>query len=620
VLLALVVAALLEIAYGCAGDKGVAGFIEENVGEVAEALNCDFINCVAPDPCHTVAGNCDGLGHCSFPPATDGTPCGGGKVCSSGACVADCFIGGTLYTAGTANPGNVCQVCTPASSTTAWSNLADGSACAPGKVCAAGACVADCFIGAALFTAGAANSSDPCQVCTPASSTSSWVNLPDGTSCTLTRVCSSGSCVAQCYVGGVFYGNGVANPANACQVCAPASSTSAWSNQTDGTGCTLADACSQMNTCQAGVCTSGGMTTCMALDACHSAGTCAPTTGVCSDPTKPDGTNCGPGLVCNAGLCNGVNLCMSVTCMPLDQCHVAGTCAPSTGKCTNPNQPDGTTCDDGNPATVNDVCKSGVCAGVDNCKGVTCSAMDQCHTAGTCDPATGVCSNPTKADGTTCDDNNPNTLDDQCTGGVCKGSQPCVGVVCMGIDACHAVGTCSPTTGKCTNPNRADGTPCSDGTMATKGFTCTGGVCGPPNPCTGIACPAVDDCHEVGVCQLATVTCTNPAKPDGAICKGGVCKSGACILDSCASTTCTAMDECHDPGTCDHGTGTCSNPAKANGTACSKGACEGGVCEPTNYYACAAAPPRRAPSVAGLLAAAAALAGIRYRRRRSRGR
>src|SRR5216684_665797 len=42
----------------------------------------------------------------------------------------------------------------------------------------------------------------------------------------------------------------------------------------------------------------------------------------------------------------------------------------------------------------------------DLCAGVTCTASDQCHVAGTCDPATGMCSNPPKANGTACNDGN----------------------------------------------------------------------------------------------------------------------------------------------------------------------------------------------------------------------
>jgi hypothetical protein len=50
-----------------------------------------------------------------------------------------------------------------------------------------------------------------------------------------------------------------------------------------------------------------------------------------------------------------------------------------------------------------------------------CTPLDQCHDAGTCDTTTGVCSNPPKADGTVCDDQDPNTGPDMCQAGICQG-------------------------------------------------------------------------------------------------------------------------------------------------------------------------------------------------------
>lgn len=56
---------------------------------------------------------------------------------------------------------------------------------------------------------------------------------------------------------------------------------------------------------------------------------------------------------------------------------------------------------------------------------VVCAAQDQCHDAGTCDPATGQCSNPVKADGNVCDDGNACTVGDTCRAGTClPGPQP----------------------------------------------------------------------------------------------------------------------------------------------------------------------------------------------------
>jgi hypothetical protein len=90
-----------------------------------------------------------------------------------------------------------------------------------------------------------------------------------------------------------------------------------------------------------------------------------------------------------------------------------------TGTCSDPAKPDGTGCDDGNGCTQGDTCQAGRCTGGDP---RICTALDQCHDRGTCDPATGTCSTPTKADGTLCDDGDGCTEADVCVEGICVGN------------------------------------------------------------------------------------------------------------------------------------------------------------------------------------------------------
>ena len=232
----------------------------------------------------------------------DGTGCASGGVCSSGTCVADCFIGGVLIPAGTVDPLNGCQICTPATSTTTWSNEPDGLSCGSGQFCSSGTCASDCFISGVLVPASTVNPANACQVCTPATSTTTWTTEPDGTSCASGEVCSSGACVADCFLRDVLILAGTGNPANACQVCTPAASTTSWSSIADGTTCNDGNACTQTDACQAGACTGTNPVTCMPSDACHAAGTCDPTSGTCSNPTAADGTVC-PGGTCAAGVC-----------------------------------------------------------------------------------------------------------------------------------------------------------------------------------------------------------------------------------------------------------------------------------------------------------------------------
>jgi hypothetical protein len=121
---------------------------------------------------------------------------------------------------------------------------------------------------------------------------------------------------------------------------------------------------------------------------------------------------------------------------------------------------------------------SGVCA-VGN-QGV-CPASDQCHLAGTCDLQAGTCSNPAKADGVSCDDGNACTQSDTCQSGACLGANP---VTCPPPDGCHLAGTCEPASGVCSNPNAEDGSLCTDRNNCTAGDYCAGGACVPGTPFT----------------------------------------------------------------------------------------------------------------------------------------
>lgn len=116
-------------------------------------------------------------------------------------------------------------------------------------------------------------------------------------------------------------------------------------------------------------------------------------------------------------------------------------------------------CDDGNPLTSNDQCSAGMCSGTDPCAGVSCSASDQCHDVGSCDPATGLCSDPPSPPGTACDDGDVCTWPDACNSGSCAGtSYSCDdGDVCT-ADACNGDGSCinDPLGSACD-----DGDPCT---------------------------------------------------------------------------------------------------------------------------------------------------------------
>ena len=404
----------------------------------------------------------------------------------------------------------------------------------------------------------------------------------DGDACTQTDSCVAGVCSG---------GNTVVCSAlNQCHTVGTCNSETGLCDQPvkpEGTACNDGDACTQTDTCLAGECTGGNTVVCAASNQCHAAGICDSDTGQCSDPVRQDGTTCNDGDACTqtdsclAGACTGGN---TVVCQTTNQCHEVSTCNPETGLCDDPIKPEGTACDDGDGCTQTDTCLAGTCTGGNT---VVCAALDQCHTAGSCDSETGHCDNPIKATDTACDDANACTHSDTCQNGVCTGSDP---VICTASDQCHEVGVCDAATGLCDDPAKADGAVCNDANACTQTDSCVAGACAGGNP---IVCSALDQCHTAGTCNITTGTCDDPVKAAGAPCNDAnactrvdSCQNGVCT--GSAPAVCSASDQCHAAGTCDAATGTCSNPAQIDGATCNDGnactaddACQAGSCHGT---------------------------------------
>lgn len=160
---------------------------------------------------------------------------------------------------------------------------------------------------------------------------------------------------------------------------------------------------------------------CDAPEACTGAsGVCPADVGVADGkPCDADGNLCTANDSCVAGACVAG---AAVACPAADDCKLEGVCDPSTGACQETLKADASPCNDGNACTQTDACQAGVCTGT-NPK--VCTATDQCHDAGTCDAASGACSNPAKADGSTCNDGDDCTTTDVCQAGACSGSGSC---------------------------------------------------------------------------------------------------------------------------------------------------------------------------------------------------
>ncbi|AFE06215.1 hypothetical protein COCOR_05146 [Corallococcus coralloides DSM 2259] len=104
-----------------------------------------------------------------------------------------------------------------------------GQACASIEACESGVCVSVCRIDGQQIAAGTLNAANACEQCTPATSATAWTQLAEGAECGVGQVCSAGACSPKCFINGTIYGEGTPNPANACEVCTPAMSTTAWS-------------------------------------------------------------------------------------------------------------------------------------------------------------------------------------------------------------------------------------------------------------------------------------------------------------------------------------------------------------------------------------------------------
>lgn len=319
---------------------------------------------------------------------------------------------------------------------------------------------------------------------------------------------------------------------------------------------------------------------CTPKDQCHVAGICDPATRACTQPAKPNGTLCNDGNACTQidtcqnGVCIGGT---PVQCHPLDDCHVAGTCNPSTGICDNPNAPDGTSCNDRNACTSGDICLAGVCGGGAQ---IPCTTENPCLVA-SCDPGQG-CVTRSKATGSACDDGNACTGSDACDGGGhCLSGTPVV--------TCNPCLRCNPATGVCEPDPAQIGLACPSGPNHCFGAY----VCSPAGSCVGInpvTCGPADQCHEPGVCDPGSGACVYPDKAEGTPCSDGNlcttfdhCSAGVCVSSGEIACPTNQTDPCRSTdGFCNPSTGDCEYAPVAYGVSCSTPAnfpCTGSICD-----------------------------------------
>ncbi|HEY5935205.1 MAG TPA: IPT/TIG domain-containing protein [Kofleriaceae bacterium] len=163
----------------------------------------------------------------------------------------------------------------------------------------------------------------------------------------------------------------------------------------------------------------------------------------------------------------------------------------------------------------------------------------------------------------------------------------CENVVCTASDACHEAGVCDPATGTCSDPVAPDGTACSDGDACTQIDVCQAGSCLGDSP---VVCGDVM-CEGPQACNPATGTCDGAALPDGTACNdGNACtQTDACQIGSCVGANPVVCGDvtCEGPQSCDPATGACDGVTLPDGTACEAddctiaASCRDGACDET---------------------------------------
>lgn len=201
----------------------------------------------------------------------------------------------------------------------------------------------------------------------------------------------------------------------------------------------------------------------------------------------------------------------------------------------------------------------------DICAGVACVAQDVCHDAGTCDPLTGVCSNPSKANGVACDDGIACTASSSCQGGICVSAAP----TCRDESVQSDHGHCDLSTGACVADTdcplyftRPDGSVNKCGTTIGKdpatGVCLYRGTYCPARGCNVEACnPNSGTCEVVAnnvlACGSTGNICVN-LDSDGTPCDVSACSYEHCRRNPLQPQNCDRVDvrDCNDenPSTC----------------------------------------------------------------------
>ncbi len=196
-------------------------------------------------------------------------------------------------------------------------------------------------------------------------------------------------------------------------------------------------------------------------------------------------------------------------------------------------------CDDGNPCTINDSCRNGVCSGTPK----LCNDGNAC-TTDFCDAVSGKCVFVFNTAG--CSDGNPCTINDICINGVCTPGTP---KACDDGNPC-TTDQCDPVSGSClftfNTLSCNDGNACTTNDFCING-SCIGGafrVCNDNNPCT------IDACNPQAGCTFIYTGNGTPCDDNNNCTINDECANGLCngTLSSGQRRVVTSKKDDNSPG------------------------------------------------------------------------
>ncbi|MSQ82984.1 MAG: hypothetical protein EXR77_08730 [Myxococcales bacterium] len=530
------------------------------------SLDCEDGNPCTKDSCTAGFGclHTPQSGPCAF----DADPCTE-DACIAGECKGKelfsvCQIAGKCVPVGGKPENQPCLVCDPGFSVTSWKLLngtacSDGSACTQFDMCGGGKCagsVVDCVDKNTCTS----DSCDPAKGCVFAPMEG---ECTDKNACTINDLCLNGKCTGTAVVAAMC------DDKNPCttESCAQAFGCTSAPNTKpcdDGDPCTKFDACTA-GKCIPGtiICPCAGDQDCndknpCTLDACISSGCNNQTvgTGACNDNNA-----CTASDGCNGVTCSGV----AMVCDDGNSCTL-DTCIAEKGCVAQPLQ--GQPCTDTNLCTSADLCIDGNCTGTPK----NCDDNNPC-TLDLCTATKGTCDHPAFGDGTACTSDDVACTLDICVGIQCTHSKVSadwclITGTCLSGGAIHAVDPCLGCLPKISQQAWSPRTnlTCSDGNICTAKDTCLAS-----GKCIGAAL----DCGDGNACTVDSCNPQNSKSPCFSVSSGGPCNDGSVCTaeDTCIQAVCAGVPvNCNDnkPCTVDGcaAVGGCTHSNAANGLSC----------------------------------------------------